>query len=297
MRVLVTGAAGLLGSAVASLASEGHEVYSAYNGHDPRAGTPLKLDLLDAASIRRAVADSRPDAVVHAAALTDVDRCEREQDLADRVNHLATKSLASAAREAGAYFLYVSTDYVFDGEKGRYREDDPTGPISFYGLSKLGGERAVEASGAEYCVARGSVVYGARPAAGKVNFALWVVEQLRTGKRVKVLRDQYVSPTLNSNLARMILEAVEKKVTGTVHMAGGSRVGRHEFAAALADAFGLDPSLIDLVAMGDMNWLARRPRDSSLDVSKAASTLAAKPLPLSDAISELKQAVDAAGEE
>jgi dTDP-4-dehydrorhamnose reductase len=291
MRVLVTGAGGLLGSAVGSLASGRHEIYAAFNQHPPVSGTPVKLDLLDREEIAEVVAKTKPDAVVHAAALTDVDLCERERGLAEKVNHEATRTLSESAKKAGAYFLFVSTDYVFDGERGMYREEDQTNPISVYGLSKLRGEQSVEASGAESCIARASVVYGARPAAGKVNFALWLIKSLRKGERVKILKDQYVSPTLNLSCARTIIEALERRVTGTFHMAGASRVSRYEFAVALADTFGLDSTLIEPVLMSDMRWLARRPKDSSLDVTKAASTMKEKPLLLSDAIAELRLAM------
>lgn len=270
MKVLVTGAGGLLGSAVASHASETHQVYAAFNQHSPPAGTPVRLDLLDKASVSDALARTKPDAIVHSAAMTDVDRCERERDRAEKVNVEGTRLLSETAKKAGAYFLYVSTDYVFDGDRGMYNERDPTNPINFYGLTKLRGEHSVEASGAEFCIARASVIYGARPAAGKLNFALWVVESLRKRERIKILEDQYVSATLNTSLAQRA-------------------------RGAIAEAFGLDSSLIVPARMSDMQWSARRPRDSSLDVSKAVSTLEAKPIPLPEAMLKLKQAMSGVG--
>ena len=289
--MLVTGAGGLLGSAVASLATEEHEVFAAFSKHVPSCGNPVKLDLLDGEGTAAAVAKVRPDAIVHSAALTDVDRCEGDRDLAERVNHDATRTLSESAKRAGAFFLYVSTDYVFDGARGMYREEDQANPINLYGLTKLRGEQAVEASGTEFCIARGSVVYGAHPAAGKVNYALWLIESLRRGERVRVLRDQHVSPTLNLSFAEMILEALERRLTGIFHMAGASRVSRYDFAVALAGAFGLDSSLVEPVNMDEMRWVAKRPRDSSLDVSKATSLLSKKPLLLPDALLTLKHAV------
>jgi dTDP-4-dehydrorhamnose reductase len=295
LKLLVTGAGGLLGSEVARLASSRHIVYSAFNEHPPSDGRQVKLNLLDSDAILVVVSNTRPDAVIHSAALTDVDKCEREHDIATKINEEATKVLSDSARRVGAFFLYVSTDYVFDGNKGMYAENDKTNPVNFYGLTKLRGEESVRSSGAEFCIARGSVIYGARPAAGKANFALWVVEKLRNGERVKVLKDQYVSPTLNQSMADMILEAVERKVTGTFHMAGASRVSRYEFALALADVLGLDGSLIEPALMEEMHWPATRPMDSSLDVSKVSSSLKSKPLLLSDALSKLRQGIDKAG--
>jgi dTDP-4-dehydrorhamnose reductase len=291
LKLLITGAGGLLGSAVTTSAVRKYEVYSAFNIHPPTGGTPIKLELLDTEQIGSMVKTTKPDAIIHAAALTDVDKCEREHDLADKVNHEATAVLSEAAKMVGAYLLYVSTDYVFDGTKGMYKEEDKTGPVDYYGLTKLRGEQSVKASGAEHCIARGSVVYGARPAAGKANFALWLIDRLRNGQRIRVLEDQYVCPTINLSFAQMILEATERRLTGTFHLAGATRVSRYEFAKALAETLDLDSDLLEPVLMKDMNWTAKRPRDSSLDVSKASSMLRAKPLPLSKALQTLKQAM------
>jgi dTDP-4-dehydrorhamnose reductase len=291
LRILVTGAGGLLGSAVVSIASHKHEIYAAFSQHQPAEGIRVRLNLHDKGKIGATVKEIMPDAVVHAAALTDVDRCEKEEDLAIQINHEATASLAESAKSVGAYFLYVGTDYVFDGLKGMYGEEDPPNPINVYGRTKLLGEKSVLLSGVESCIARASVIYGAQPAAGKVNFAMWLLECLRNGTSVKIIQDQYSSPTLNTSCAQMILEATERRAHGTFHLAGASRVSRFEFAMALAETFGLDNSLIVPVRMENMQWSARRPRDSSLDVSKASTFFGAKPLPLDAALRRFSREV------
>jgi dTDP-4-dehydrorhamnose reductase len=136
-------------------------------------------------------------------------------------------------------------------------------------------------------IVRASVIYGSKPAAGKVNFALWVMEKLKSGERVKVLKDQYVSPTLNTNLALMILDALEMNLTGVMHMSGATRVSRYEFAIQIARKFNLDEELVEEAYMDEMNWTAKRPRDSSLDVSKASRTLNVKPISLNESLEEL----------
>lgn len=294
MRILVTGAGGLVGSAVASSAVSTHEVFSTFNQHLPTYGTPMRLDLLDSGEIDRVIARVRPDAIVHAAALTDVDMCERDNSLAEKVNHEATKVISLAAKRVGALLVYVSTDYVFDGAKGRYEEDDHPNPANYYGLTKLKGETAVKASGGDFCIARASVIYGGRPAAGKVNFALWLIESLQKGQSVRVLEDQFVSPTLDSSLAEMIIEVIERGLTGVFHLSGASRVSRYDFAKAVAFAFGLDNALIKPVTADSMNWTAKRPADSSLDVSKAASVLHQKPIEIGEAMVRLRLAMNGA---
>jgi dTDP-4-dehydrorhamnose reductase len=239
----------------------------------------------------------KPDAIVHAAALTDVDRCEREQDLANAVNCEATKAIAKCANDLGAFFIYVSTDYVFDGKRGMYSEDDAPRPVNFYGYTKLRGEQSVREILSEYLIVRTSVIYGSTPSSGKVNFALWVLNALKEGKPVSVTVDQFVSPTLNTNLAEMMLECLERRLAGTIHLAGATRLSRFDFASELCREWSLNPSLINPVEMNKMKWFAPRPRDSSLDVAKAAGILKSAPSTITESLPRLKDEVDTGAQE
>ena len=242
-----------------------------------------QADLADADALRRAVLDARPDAVVHGGAMTNVDQCEREPDLAHRVNAVATGALAQAARESGARFLYVSTDYVFDGAKGRYREEDATAPLSAYGRSKLAGEREALAGHPDACIARTSVVFGPH---GK-NFVTWVVDELRAGRPVRLAEDQRVSPTLAHDLARSILALLESRAAGVWHAAGADALTRLEMGEAIARAFSLDRSLVHRARLDDIRWVAPRPRDASLDITKLS--FLRKPMGFDAALAFLKE--------
>jgi dTDP-4-dehydrorhamnose reductase len=295
MRILITGANGLLGTRLAeTFLSRGHEVFSGYILDPPMVGKPVPMDITDDVSVRGAFKESCPGAVFHCAAMTDVDKCEEDPEAAIKVNSEGTSTVSRQAVLYNSYLAYISTDYVFDGSKGNYKESDQTNPVSVYGRSKLLGEEAVKSSGADFLIARSSVIYGAQPAMGKVNFALWLVESLRASRPVTLLTDQYVSPTLNTSLCGMLLEALEKRLTGTYHMAGATRVSRYEFGVALARIFSLDQSLIEVSTTRDFQgrWKATRPPDSSLDISKATSILQTKPLALNDALEELKKEID-----
>jgi dTDP-4-dehydrorhamnose reductase len=286
MRLLVTGGSGLMGSKVAEIGlKKGYEVFSGYAHHLPEHGTAVKLDLTDSSSLAEAVKTSRPEVIVHTAALTDVDLCETNKELAYRMNVLGTKTLAEAARKVGAFTVYTSTDYVFDGSRGMYKEEDAPDPVNYYGVSKLLGE--------PYCdsVARTCVIYGSRPASGKVNFALWILERLRKGDAVKVVTDQYITPTLNTNLALMVLELAERALDGVYHLVGATRISRYDFAVELAKTFGLDENLIIRSKMSEMRWAARRPADSSLDASKAFRCLDSKPWSIEEALRTLKNEI------
>lgn len=290
MKILVTGAGGLLGTRICELALRNHHgVYSVYSQHLPKYGTQVRLDITDKAALTTAFEKVKPDAVIHTAALSDVDRCEKEKTLAWKINAEATGNIAEQCFKEGHFLLYVSTDYVFDGSKGNYLERDLTGPINYYGLTKLRGEEFVEGSNAEHSVARTSVIYGAIPAAGKINFALWLINRLKKKEEVKVVTDQRNSPTLNTNLAEMILEIVEKRQTGTFHLAGAEPMTRYEFAQQIAETFDLDSECIIPVSSESMSWLANRPRDSSLNVEKAARTLSKGPMQAREALERMKK--------
>jgi len=291
VKLVITGAGGLLGSALVKRL-EGHELYSFYSQHPPQSGRPVHVDLLDQGELTRRLLEIRPDAIVHAAAMTDVDRCERERDRANAVNHEATKAIARCASEMDSFLVYVSTDYVFDGRRGMYREDDGPSPVNFYGMTKLMGEQAVRELTQHHLVVRTSVIYGSTPSSGKTNFALWVLESLKEGRPVSVAADQFVSPTLNTGLAEMVIECLESRLTGTLHLAGATRLSRFEFALELCRTWSLDSSLIKPVSMNDMDWQAQRPRDSSLDVSKAANILKNRPLAIHQALSILKRQLE-----
>jgi dTDP-4-dehydrorhamnose reductase len=250
-------------------------------------GNFVKLDISGKTQVDEAFKTIKPDVVVHAATLTDVDKCELNKALAWKVNVEGTKNIVEAAKATGSFFIYISTDYVFGGETGRYKETDAPNPINYYGVTKLKAEEIVKTQ-KKYFIARPSVMYGSTPAAGKINFALWIIENLRKGEHVKIVTDQWNTPTLNSNLAEMTLEVIERKLTGIYHLCGATRLSRFEFAEQIADVFGLDSGLIDKVLSSQFTLTAKRPIDSSLDTSKAQQTLQHKPLEMDMALKQLK---------
>jgi dTDP-4-dehydrorhamnose reductase len=285
MKIFITGGSGLLGSKVAEIAqARGDEVFSGYAHNQPEYGRAVKFDLLDEMSISELIGKIKPEVIIHSAALTDVDRCESEKELAYQMNVEGTRAIATAAENAGSFLIYISTDYVFDGNRGMYREDDSTNPVSYYGYSKLLGEKFCRG-----CIARTCVIYGSRPASGKVNFALWLLNSLKSGKPVRVVTDQFITPTLNTNLAKMVLEAADRRLSGVYHLAGATRISRYDYALELAGVFDLKADLIQPSRMDDLKWAARRPKDSSLDTSKARGALANKPLTIKEALQILKE--------
>jgi len=274
-----------LGNRLVELAlQKGHEVISGYKDHVPFYGKPLALDLTQATEVRKAFSELHPDVVVNTAAMTDVDRCELEPEAAFSANAEAVSHLANAAKETDSFVIQMSTDYVFDGEKGGYSEHDQTGPVNKYGESKLEGENVVMNLLDEemWSIARSSVVYG-WGRASRPNAATFVYEKLSNGESIRMVRDQFSSPTLNTSLSAMLIEIGDRKLPGIIHAAGATRLNRYDFALGLAKTFGLDATLIKAVHARDLQWKAKRPADSSLMVGRAQELLRAAPLNIESA--------------
>jgi dTDP-4-dehydrorhamnose reductase len=257
MRILVTGGTGQLGQALQRAASS-HAL--ATPGH-------AQLPIEDAAAVEALVAAQAPDWIVHSAALTDVDACERDPQRAHAVNALGCENLARAAARHGARMVLVSTDYVFDGTRGPYTELGTTNPLNAYGRSKRDGEVLAARALPGVCIARTSVVFSPT----RNNFVLWVLRSLREGKAVKAAHDQWVTPTCADDLAAQLMALIAARASGIYNTAGAERLSRLDMANRIAKHYRLDPSPIQSISMTDLPWVAPRPRDSSLDTSKIAA--------------------------
>jgi len=293
MKIFVIGGSGLLGSEVSRLAVEiGYDVYSSYNKNIPKYGKPVRLNLIETTLIPKVIERIAPDVIIHTAALTNVDKCETEKREAYKINYIATEVISKAYKPLGGKLIYISTDYVFDGERGLYSEGDTPNPINYYGYTKYKGEQSVSTILDDYLIVRTSVLYGPTPPYGKKSFVQWIIENLSLKRKIKVVKDQWNSPTLTTNLGQMILECIEKDLKGVIHLAGRERISRYTFALKVADIFGFESDLIEAVSMDDLNWIARRPRDSSLNVKKAMETLKNKPLSIDESLYMLKETIN-----
>ena len=275
LKFLVTGSAGLIGRQVVKDLSESHEVFSCYDKSKPEYGNVVKMDLLNHEMISNVLSEKNPDIVIHLGAMTGVDLCEKEKTSASEINTKATEIIAKECSKLNSFLVYVSTDYVFDGNLGMYKEDNVTNPLGFYGESKLEGEKVVQNFSTNWCIARTSTPFGLHPT--KKSFPMWVIENLQKQKQIDVLIDQFTSPTYIPNLSRMLIEISERRITGIIHAAGASKISRYQMASMVSDKLNLDGTLLKQISMNKMKWVAQRPKDSSLDVSRASSILNEKP--------------------
>ena len=275
MKILLAGASSLPGYRfLLEALGRGYEVTAIHFSNpilvDEEGLKKVRMDIRDTVKLLELLEAEKPDVIVHMAALGNVDQCERDNKLAWAVTVEPSMAIASYASRAKPFLVYLSTDYVFDGERGNYRESDAPNPVNYYGLTKLAGEVAFMSSGADCAVVRASSIYGFGP--GRKNFAKFLVEKLKAGEVVKALVDQYTSPSQASLLGKAIMEIVERRLTGVFHVVG-ERMSRYEFAMRVADTLGLNKSLIGKAKMGDLNWFARRPRDSSLNAEETIRKL------------------------
>lgn len=258
MRILVTGARGMLGSVLLPCLQPEHQVY----GVDQK-----DFDIGEEPAVARAFRDLRPEFVLHLAAYTDVDGCESNPAMAERVNSQGARNVARACAETGAGLLYVSTDYVFDGRGTRpYREDDAPNPLSAYGLTKLRGERQVQALVARHIIVRTSWLYGLR---GK-NFVSTILRAARVRGDLRVVSDQRGSPTYTRHLAAKLAALLSAQVYGVFHVTGAGNCSWFEFAQAIVQSGGYPQVRVHPISTLEVGRLATRPAFSVLENHRLA---------------------------
>jgi dTDP-4-dehydrorhamnose reductase len=242
----------------------------------------VQIDLLHPGELQDLIATREPEVVFHAAGLTDVDACERDPVLAYALNTRTFESAALGCREAGARLIALSTDYVFDGDNGPYRETDIPNPRGVYSRTKRLGEEAALLLNTDTAVCRVAVVFSGVPGSRR-TFADGTLEALQAGKKVKAFHDQWVSPSLASSCAELCRAVWKSGQGGVFHCSGREVVDRVDFCRRLARKLGVDEGLVEPVALADVKLLAPRPRRCGLVVDKV-SALGAHPLSVDEAL-------------
>lgn len=285
-KILITGSSGLVGTYFCRLtALKKYRVYTLLHSEPTNNGNSISIDLSNSPGVFGQVLNEvGPDIIVHLGAMTNVDQCEIERNTADKINHLSVRELVNyVGNNKECFLLYVSTDYIFDGEKGDYVETDQTNPINWYGMTKLLGEQELLKGNSEnWCIARTSTPFGVHTK--KLSFPSFVVNNLSQEHEINVLTDQITSPTYALNLAEMMLELIENRVKGIMHLSGSSQISRFNQALEIASAYNLDKDLIKPANIKDMTWKARRPKNSSLNIKKAYNTLTKKPMEFKESL-------------
>lgn len=281
-KLLITGVSGLLGGNMALTAAREHEVIGVVHRH--RVDLPgvdvVQADLAQPGATEALIEAQRPGWVVHCAGATQLDRCEREPAWAHALNVDMARQVAEASAAAGARLAHLSTDSVFDGEKGGYDEADEPRAINAYAESKLAGERAVAAAHPGALIVRTNF-FGWNVRA-KVNLAEWFLANLERGEACKGFTDVSFSPLYVDDLAGLILSLLKRGARGVFHLPGRDCVSKHAFGVRLAEAFELEASLILPASVDEMDFTARRAKRTCLNGGKSESFLG-RPLPALEA--------------
>ena len=293
--VLVTGGSGFLGHHIAGhLAAEGHSVHATYHDHAERTRADgqiqaVALDLTSEESIELAFRAAWPEVVIHTAAISELKACEVDPDHARQVNVEATRKLGKLCAAFGARIVFLSTDQVFAGDAGPYREQDPTGPLHTYGRTKVDAEEALRRVHPDPTILRIALVYGRSPT-GDRSASEKVVQSLRSGQRARLFVDETRTPILADDVASACAALMGERNVPLLHLGGPDRVTRHEFGVAVARAFGLDLDGIEEARAADLDLAPPRPADVSFDTRRARSVLRRPPRPLDKALTMLASA-------
>lgn len=295
MKILITGANGLLGQHLLSILQHSdHDVVATGKG-DFR--IPIKLSnrlqyfSLDITNENDwhllATKIDRLDAVIHCAALTQVDFCEQHQQETDQVNVLGTELAARFSQSFAAHFIFISTDFVFDGTTGMYTETDPVNAVNYYGTSKIKGERLASNYPGNWSIIRTCLVFGNVLVGTRSNIISWVKESLEQNKPIKVVSDQVRTPTYVKDLALGILACVTQKAGGVFHVSGEEILTPYDMAMKTVDYFNLDGSLITKVNANTFTQPGQRPLKTGFNISKAKNELGYSPISFQDAIHDM----------
>ncbi len=290
MRILITGASGLLGLNLALEAAKEHTVFGTANSHAfanaPTAFQVVQTDLLAPGAVESLLEQTRPDWVIHCAALANVDACEADPALASQLNTELPRQLAELCRphtgqdarssianvtRGGARFLHISTDCVFDGQRGAYSETDIPNPLGVYARTKLEGELAVMQANPQAIVARVNL-FGWSPS-GKRSLAEFFVNNLSAGKQVNGFTDVFFCPLLANDLAHVLIEMLEKDLSGIYHTVSSQCLSKYEFGLRLAQRFDLDAGLIQPASVMQGGLKAARSPNLSMRTDKLAAAL------------------------
>lgn len=284
MKIIVTGANGLLGQTLIKLLLEkkyniigigrgpGRLIMAALDGYSYK-----ELDITDGPAVETFIVEEKPEIIVHAAAMTQVDQCELNKPDCYNINVTATRFIIDAAKAVHSKFLYVSTDFIFDGLNGPYKEDDEPAPVNYYGGTKLVAEKAVMESGLQWAIARTILVYGEAGMPGRPNILGWMKQNLESSKTINMVTDQWRTPTFVSDLANGILLMIEKNVTGIYHLSGEQQMTPYEMGVETAKFFGYDVSLVKQSSSPEIKQPAVRPPRTGFIIDKAKKELGYRP--------------------
>lgn len=302
MKILVTGSNGLLGQKLVTLLlnEQGVEVIATGKGGNR---IPIKsgyvyatMDITSANEVMSVFETYRPDVVVHGAAMTNVDECELNKEACWLQNVEATKHIVAACEKYNSYLVHVSTDFIFDGTKGPLTEEEKPNPVNYYGESKWEAEKVVEASTLKWSIARTVLVYGVVSDMSRSNIVLWAKNNLQQGKAIKVVDDQWRTPTLAEDLAMGCWLLAKNKAQGIFNISGEEMISPYDLAVQVAEVWGLSIESMQRADSSSFTQPAQRPSKTGFVIDKAKKMIRYKPHSLKEGLLLVKKQLDLVNE-
>ena len=282
-KIAITGSNGLLGQTLVNLLMKAPENYSVFglskgdNRMNRNDFLYYDIDITNYSQLEECITYIQPSFIINTAAMTNVDTCELKPEECNNLNIEAVKYLTQICTKLNIHFIQISTDFIFDGSKGFYKETDLPNPLSIYGHSKLKAENIVKNSGVNFSILRTILVYGKGVNLKRNNIVLWVKDMLENNKEITIVDDQYRMPTYVEDLATACKLIVDKNISGVYHISSNELLSVFEIANQIADVFGLNKKLIKPISTKTLNQKAIRPQKTGFDLSKTIKELDFQP--------------------
>jgi dTDP-4-dehydrorhamnose reductase len=298
MKVLLTGSNGLLGQKLVDLFLQENIEFLAISRGNNRHPHSHKfqyqnVDIVDKGSLHQCFTSYKPDVILNTAALTNVDACETQKEECVALNVTAVRDMFEYAKANNAFLIQLSTDFIFDGKDGPYKEEDKPNPLSFYGQSKWDAEQIlINDNYSNWAILRTIIVYGLVNEMSRSNLVLWAKSALEKGQKINVVNDQFRSPTLAEDLAMACLLAIKKHATGIYNISGETTYAVNELVEQVAEVFNLDKSLINATDSVSLGQPANRPPRTGFIIDKAKKELGFKPHTFKEGLQMVKQQLE-----
>lgn len=297
IKVVVTGSNGLLGQSLINLLLKEKEVYKVFglSRGDNRSGRDdfsyISIDITNEKKLKEILLETEPNVIINTAAMTQVDDCEGDRKACDLLNVSVVEWLGEISEKIEAHLIHLSTDFIFDGIKGNYKETDVPNPLSYYGVSKLKSEEVLINSKISYTILRTILVFGKVYDMSRSNIVLWVKSMLEKGKEITIVDDQFRSPTYVEDLALACKIAMDKKAKGIFNISSNELLSVYEIVQQIADVFHLDKKLIKPISTSTLNQTAPRPAKTGFDLSKTNRVLEFYPESFKESLEKFRQSL------
>ena len=296
-KIVITGSNGLLGQTLVNLLLMEPQKYNVFglsrgeNRSERNDFDYRSIDITNKAQLSKCLYEIRPDVIVNTAAMTQVDLCEDHKEECDLLNIDAVQYLVDISKDLGAYLVHLSTDFIFDGIQGNYKETDTPNPISYYGLSKLKAEEVLLNSSIDFSILRTILVYGKVNNLGRNNIVLWVVDMLSQGKEINIVDDQFRMPTYVEDLAMACKISIDKRAKGIFHISSSRLLSVFEIARTIAEVFELNKNLVKAISSDTLNQRANRPPKTGFDLTKTRKELDFHPKTFKEDLHRFKESL------